>query len=92
MSKLKYRGKAITVTQPYASSIVYGGKDIENRSWYTHYRGPVAIHAGAKFYEHELFDKIRQITPQGYKTRTIEEWIGIGQKEGGCAQRRKRRS
>lgn len=40
--------KAITVQQPYASLICQGIKDIENRSWRTHYRGPVYIHASAK--------------------------------------------
>ena len=38
--------KAITVRQPWAWAIIFAGKDIENRSWYTRYRGPVAIHAG----------------------------------------------
>jgi hypothetical protein len=29
-----------------AHHIIYDGKDIENRDWKTHYRGPVLIHAG----------------------------------------------
>jgi hypothetical protein len=36
----------ITVRQPYASLIVMGVKDIENRSWPTRYRGVLGIHAG----------------------------------------------
>lgn len=38
--------KALTVKQPWAWAIVAAGKDVENRSWATKYRGPVMIHAG----------------------------------------------
>lgn len=38
--------KAITISQPYASLIADGEKWIENRTWPTNYRGPIAIHAG----------------------------------------------
>ena len=38
--------KVLTIRQPWAWAIAHAGKDIENRSWITHYRGPVAIHAG----------------------------------------------
>lgn len=37
--------KAITVKQPWASLIVSGLKDIENRKWKTTFRGRVLIHA-----------------------------------------------
>lgn len=38
--------KALTIKQPYASLIVDGIKDIENRTWKTNYRGRILIHAG----------------------------------------------
>lgn len=38
--------KAATICQPYAHLIVLGEKPIENRTWSTAYRGPLAIHAG----------------------------------------------
>lgn len=38
--------KAITISQPFASLIASGDKWIENRTWPTRYRGPIAIHAG----------------------------------------------
>jgi len=38
--------KALTVKQPWASLIVHGIKDIENRTWRTYFRGRVMIHAG----------------------------------------------
>jgi ASCH domain-containing protein len=36
--------KALTVKQPWASLIISGIKDVENRSIRTNYRGPLAIH------------------------------------------------
>lgn len=37
------RAKVLTVKQPWASLIVHGIKDIENRSWQTNFRGRVLI-------------------------------------------------
>ena len=38
--------KALTIRQPWAWAIIYAGNNIENRSWNTHLRGTIAIHAG----------------------------------------------
>lgn len=38
--------RALSIRQPWAWAILYGGKRIENRTWYTSYRGPIFIHAG----------------------------------------------
>ena len=38
--------KAITIKQPWASLIVDGLKDIENRTWKTKFRGRVLVHSG----------------------------------------------
>lgn len=38
--------KALTVCQPWATAILTLGKAVENRTWSTPYRGPLAIHAG----------------------------------------------
>jgi hypothetical protein len=38
--------KAITIAQPYSHLIALGEKRVENRSWATNHRGPLAIHAG----------------------------------------------
>lgn len=38
--------KAITIKQPWATLIAVGEKKYETRSWFTHFRGPLAIHAG----------------------------------------------
>jgi hypothetical protein len=41
--------KAITLTQPWATLVAIGAKRVETRSWYTSYRGPLAIHASKAF-------------------------------------------
>lgn len=41
--------RALTLTQPWASLVAIGAKKIETRSWPTRYRGPLAIHASARF-------------------------------------------
>lgn len=38
--------KAITICQPYPRLILIGEKPVENRTWYTPYRGDLLIHAG----------------------------------------------
>lgn len=43
------RNKCITVKQPWASLIMKGVKQIENRSWSTKHRGRLWIHAGLQF-------------------------------------------
>jgi ASCH domain len=37
--------KILSIRQPWASLIVSGAKDVENRTWPTRYRGLVLIHA-----------------------------------------------
>ena len=37
--------KALSIRAPWWWFILHGGKDIENRDWRTHYRGPVLVHA-----------------------------------------------
>jgi hypothetical protein len=38
--------KALSIRQPWAWLIVNGFKNIENRTWPTHYRGEILVHAG----------------------------------------------
>lgn len=37
---------ALTLREPWASAVVFAGKDVENRTWTTPYRGDFALHAG----------------------------------------------
>ena len=50
--------KVITIWQPYATMLAIQAKKHETRSWYTSYRGPIAIHAAKKMNE-ELACSIR---------------------------------
>ena len=49
--------KALSIRQPWAWLIVHGGKDIENRTWKTKFRGPVLIHA-SKTIDREAYDRL----------------------------------
>lgn len=63
---------AISVRQPYAWLIVNGIKDVENRSWQTHKRGLVLIHASMsqEFLNSEVAEKCEALAgrriPTGY--------------------------
>ena len=41
--------RALSLTQPWASLVATGAKQIETRSWSTPVRGPIAIHAAKNF-------------------------------------------
>lgn len=40
---------ALSVRQPWASLLAIGAKRFETRSWHTHHRGPLLIHAAKAF-------------------------------------------
>jgi len=40
--------KILTVRQPWAWLIIHGGKNTENRTWRTSYRGPLLIQASSR--------------------------------------------
>lgn len=48
--------KALTIKQPWASLIVAGAKDIENRDWPTKFTGIVAVHSSAKMARADMED------------------------------------
>ena len=56
--------KAISIRQPWAWLILHAGKDIENRTWRTHFRGRVLIHASQGMTRNE-FDEAM-------------DWIAVG--------------
>ena len=37
--------KAVSIHQPWAWAILFAGKNVENRTWRTHHRGPLLVHA-----------------------------------------------
>ncbi len=50
--------KAISYHQPYAWMLANGYLDIDDRTWSTPYRGPLAIHASKAFSQH-YYDYVR---------------------------------
>lgn len=57
---------ALTVRQPWAWAIARGHKPIENRTWSTTYRGPLAIHAAKKWDdEYALTAMVHTVREQG---------------------------
>lgn len=54
--------KILSIQQPWAWAIVYAGKDIENRSWSTNFRGKFLIHTGKKF-DREGYEWIKEEFP-----------------------------
>lgn len=55
--------KALTLTQPWATLVAIAAKKFETRSWYTSYRGQLAIHASREvdrgaslWYDGEVLD------------------------------------
>lgn len=52
--------KALSVRTPWWWYILHGGKDIENRSWPTNFRGRVYIHAGKWFQGEEVLEDYRE--------------------------------
>jgi hypothetical protein len=41
--------KGLSLTQPWATLVAIGAKKFETRSWYTAYRGKIAIHASKSY-------------------------------------------
>jgi ASCH domain len=52
--------KILVVRQPWAWLIVHGYKDVENRSWRTHYRGPLLIQSAASQPSDEALTEARK--------------------------------
>lgn len=61
--------KALTIRQPWADLIASGEKQIENRTWQTDYRGPLAIHAGRTVNWHQC--------PDGYNPSAVGAVIAV---------------
>jgi hypothetical protein len=57
--------KTLSIHQPYASLIVSGWKTVENRTWKTSYRGPLAIHAAKTIDRDMLAHVIEQFKAHG---------------------------
>ena len=61
--------RVISIRQPYAWLVVIGKKDIENRPWNTHHRGPLSIHAGLKRLPENDLEEIARTIGCGYQRK-----------------------
>jgi hypothetical protein len=50
--------RMLSIRQPWLWAILHAGKRVENRTWSTPYRGPVALHAGKALTEQDRNDFI----------------------------------
>ena len=64
----------LSVRQPWAWAIVHGGKDVENRSWRSNYRGPLLIHAARFQEDDDVYDVCRLVA----KTRKLPAHRALG--------------
>lgn len=71
----------LSIRQPWAWLIVNGHKDIENRTWKTHFRGKVLVHAGKKWDEDVTLADIKAMygveVPRRLKTGGIVGMVEI---------------
>lgn len=61
--------KALSIRQPWAWAILHAGKDVENRTWGTDFRGEFLIHASKGLGKQECRDAIMtvvDIAPHAY--------------------------
>ena len=65
--------KALSIRQPWATLILHGHKDIENRSWATRQRGPVLIHASKGMTRYEWEDAMTFAGPMLRAIYTLDE-------------------
>lgn len=76
-----FAGKGLSISQPWASVIAFAGKSIENRSWRTHYRGPLAIHASSTLRRDAIMMPLK--VERGGKKLPVLDWINKGRKKYG---------
>jgi len=62
--------KALSVKQPWAWLICAGLKDVENRNWYTQYRGRCYVHTGIKI-DKRAFEWLADRFPECLYQRVI---------------------
>jgi len=76
--------KVLSITMPWAWLILKHGKDIENRTWFTNYRGEILIHASKKP-EPDYLDILRIVYhPRELDEKTKEKWRYLNAALCGC--------
>lgn len=69
--------KALTIPQPYASLLAYGGAHIYTLPWETGYRGPLAIHAAEAFPQDARDAAIREPLRSALLRAGFRHWIDL---------------
>lgn len=69
--------KAISLWQPWASLVALGEKKFETRSWYTPYRGPLAIHAARRWTREIREIAARPIFRERLARHGINQGVGL---------------
>lgn len=70
--------KALSIQQPWAWAIIHAGKNIENRTWNTHFRGTFAVHASGKIMrDAELPRRSPQPEPEDLVTSAIIGFVDL---------------
>lgn len=69
--------KALSVRAPWCWYILHGGKDIENRDWWTSFRGRVLLHQGKAWKRDEVADDYEAAVSMGGQVIGREEWQRI---------------
>ena len=68
--------KVLSIRQPWASLIIKGFKDVENRSWRTSIRGEIAVHASASKTEDDWDDAIITVAAiRAIAFSDAEKWL-----------------
>ena len=57
--------KALSIRQPWAWLIIHSGKDIENRSWHTKFRGRFLVHASKGMTSNEFTQALLYCSERG---------------------------
>lgn len=65
--------KALSIKQPWAWLIIHGGKDIENRTWHTKFRGRFLVHASKGVTKDEYADAYRFALSIGVRCPRFED-------------------
>jgi hypothetical protein len=63
--------KAISIQQPWAWAILHAGKDIENRTWSTSFRGELAVHATSVQAQYQLPPGVTAPAERELTTRAV---------------------
>ncbi|MHA7270416.1 ASCH domain-containing protein [Arthrobacter sp. HLT1-20] len=63
--------KALTVRNPWAWAIIFGGKDVENRSVRTHHIGTVAIHTAKAVDTEAMYSHLIQAAIDEHNTAPV---------------------